>query len=83
MEGCTKVNGLITIWMAWVSILGLMDVATWENIWMTRSTDTEYINGQMVDSILDNGSVVNRMVWAFIKPKILTSNSVSGRMVNV
>jgi len=51
MEGSTKVNGLITIWMAWVSTPGLMDVVIWENTWMIRSMDTEYINGLMADSI--------------------------------
>lgn len=50
-----KESGLIIIWMVWVYTHGPMEDATWENTRMTRSMDTVYTNGLMVDFTLVNG----------------------------
>jgi hypothetical protein len=55
MEDSIKENGLITTWMAWVSIHGLMEDATWENTKTIRNTDMVFTSGLMEDSILVNG----------------------------
>ena len=55
MEDNIKVNGLITIWMVWVFILGLMADATWENTKTIKNMDMVFTSGQMEDFILVNG----------------------------
>jgi len=55
MEDSIKDNGLITTWMAWESIPGLMVDAIWENTKTIKNTGMESTSGLMEDFILVNG----------------------------
>ena len=83
MDVNTKVNGLIIIWMAWVSTPGLMEDAIWENIKMIKNTVTVSTNGLTVDYISDNGCVENNTVSEPIKLLKQPLNMVFGKRANV
>ena len=74
MEDSIKENGLITTWTTWVSIPGLMVVATWANTKTIRNTATAFTNGLTEDSILANGCEENNMDSVSTKqPKPISS----------
>lgn len=55
MEGSTKANGKITIWMAQEPTLGSMAGNMKVTIPWIRKMDTESIDGQMGDAMRDTG----------------------------
>jgi hypothetical protein len=79
MEDSIKENGLITIWTTWVSIPGLMVVATWVSTKTIRNTATAFTNGLTEDSILANGCEENNMVSVSTKQPKRTSNMDYGK----
>jgi len=83
MVDVTKVNGLKIIWKAWVTMFGMMDVSTTDNIKMIRNMGLECILGSMAAFMKDIGSEANNMVLepiSFQKTKKL--NLVFGKMEN-
>jgi hypothetical protein len=79
MEDSIKASGLITIWTTWVSIPGLMVVATWASTKTTRNMDMVSTSGLTEDCILVNGCVENNMDSVSTKQLKQTSNMVSGK----
>ena len=61
MVVCSKENGLIIIWTAWVSTHGKMVGAIWANTKTIKSMDTVFISGPMEGCTLDIGKGVNNM----------------------
>lgn len=59
MEECTMESGLTTKWKAKVSLPGVMDVDMSVNTKMIRSTVKVHSNGQMAESISENGTKEN------------------------
>jgi hypothetical protein len=80
MADNTKVNGLITIWKAWVFILGLMAEGMKVSIRMIKNTGLVSIYGQTKDNIKVNGLGVNNMALVFIQFLVQRLNAVFGKM---
>ena len=65
MAECTKVSGLIIIWMAWVSKHGQMDVGIKESIKMIKRMGLDTTHGLINATTVVIGLEENSMALAF------------------
>lgn len=80
MEDDMKDTGRIIIWMDAEYTPGKTDVATKVNIRTIRSTASVYTLGQMADSIMACGQMVNNMEKASIFFQQEFKDAVNGKM---
>ena len=66
MVGYIKDNGIETRCMEWVKPIGLMAGVLWVCMLMIRKLVMESSIGLMAGSIVDNGSMINRMEKALL-----------------
>jgi hypothetical protein len=81
MEDNIKESGLTTTWTTWVSIPGLMVVATWVSTKTIKNMDMEFTSGLTEDFTSVNGCEVNNMASVSTKQPKPISNMVFGKKV--